>query len=161
MDAGTGPLTVEIWSDVVCPWCYLGKHRFERALASFDHRDQVVVIWRSFELNPEGRTASAPMAAQVARRYGVTVAQAESRLSAIDEVAASEGLELHLGATTGARTFDLHRLLHLAAASGRAEDLGAALFRAYFTEVRDVSNRQTLVDVVAEAGLDRQRPRAF
>jgi predicted DsbA family dithiol-disulfide isomerase len=140
------PLAVEIWSDVVCPWCYLGKRRFENALAEFEHRDEVEVRYRSFELNP----AAPPVAER--RQHG-----GEERLTAM---AAEEGLEYHLDATRPGNTFDAHRLLQLAADRGVQPDVKERLMRAYFTEGEAVGDRDALVRVVAEAGLDADEARA-
>jgi predicted DsbA family dithiol-disulfide isomerase len=140
------PLAVEIWSDVVCPWCYLGKRRFENALAEFEHRDEVEVRYRSFELNP----AAPPVAER--RQHG-----GEERLTAM---AAEEGLEYHLDATRPGNTFDAHRLLQLAADRGVQPEVKERLMRAYFTEGEAVGDRDALVRVVAEAGLDADEARA-
>src|SRR2546421_10161832 len=115
-----GSVNVEIWSDVVCPWCYIGKRRFERALEAFDHRDQVQVAYRSFELNPNGsRVESTDLATRLANKYGVSLEEARAMNQRVTDAAAGEGLEYRLDIARPGDTFDAHRLLHLAAQEGR------------------------------------------
>src|ERR1700739_3511194 len=134
-------MLVEIWSDVVCPWCYIGKRRFETALAQFEHRQEVEVRWRSFELDPRAplrRTRS--YAEHVAAKYALTVEDAEARLAAMNDNAAAEGPRLHLAPPPGGNPFAAHRLIHLGAAKDEstAAALGEALFEAYFTDLRAI-----------------------
>jgi predicted DsbA family dithiol-disulfide isomerase len=152
---------VEIWSDVVCPWCYVGKRRFEAALARFPHRDDVQVTWRSFELDPQApalRTGS-PVE-RLAEKYGMSLEQAAAGNLRLTGLAAQEGLDVHLDETQSGNTFDAHRLLHLAAERGVQDAVKERLFRAYFTEREPVGDRETLVRLVAEAGLDADEARA-
>src|SRR5215203_2105581 len=103
------PLSVEVFSDVVCPWCYIGKRRFEAALARFDHRDEVEVTWRSFELDPEApREPQGAPAERLAAKYGTSVAEAEAMNARVSELAAADGLEYRLDAARGGNTFDAH-----------------------------------------------------
>jgi predicted DsbA family dithiol-disulfide isomerase len=149
------PMTVEIWSDVVCPWCYVGKRRFEHALEQFAHRDQVELTWRSFQLDPNAppeRTESS--AEHLAEKYGMSVEQAETSNRQMTELAAGEGLEYHLDRTRGGNSFDAHRLIHLAAAYGRQDAMKERLMRAYFTEGEPVGDRETLIRLAADIGLD-------
>src|SRR6202035_2919127 len=101
-----GFVLVEIWSDIVCPWCYIGKRRFESALARFEHADEVEVQWRSFELDP-GAPASRPgtMAEHLPAKYGMSAPDARARLSDMDRLAAAEGLDYDLAETKGGNTF--------------------------------------------------------
>jgi predicted DsbA family dithiol-disulfide isomerase len=149
------PLTVEIWSDVVCPWCYVGKRRFESALADFEHRDEVQTIWRSFQLDPnappERRVSSAE---HLAGKYGMSVEQAEASNAQMTELAASEGLEYHLDRTRGGNSFDAHRLIQLAADHDLQDAMKERLMRAYFTEGEPVGDRETLIRLAADTGLD-------
>jgi predicted DsbA family dithiol-disulfide isomerase len=154
---------VEVWSDVVCPWCYLGKRRFEAALAAFEHADEVVVRWRSYELDPSAparRTRSMPEL--VARRYGLAAEEAAARLGALDRVARAEGLAFDLARTQGGNTFDAHRVLHLAASvdADLAATLEEALLHAYFIELRAIGDRAVVVDVAGAVGLDPADVRA-
>lgn len=151
-------MLVEIWSDVVCPWCYLGKRRFEAALARFEHAAEVEVRWRSFELDPSAPAERAEgMAGHLAAKYGLTVAQAEARLSQMDELAAGEGLAYDLARTRGGNTFEAHQLIHLAYETG--PEAGAAtkeaLLHAYFVELQPIGRREVLLEVAAAVGLDR------
>ena len=149
------PLTVEIWSDVVCPWCYVGKRRFEKALAAFEHRDEVQLTWRSFELDPnappERETGSAE---HLASKYGMTVEEAEQKNADMEQLAKSEGLEYHLDRTRGGNSFDAHRLVHLAAEQGRGDEVMERLMRAYFTEGEAIGDPETLVRLAMEMGID-------
>jgi predicted DsbA family dithiol-disulfide isomerase len=154
------PLTVEIWSDIVCPWCYIGKRRFEAALARFAHRDDVEVTFRSFELDPGASVApEGSVAEHLASKYGIPVAEAEAMQARVTETAAADGLEYHLDRARGGNTFDAHRLLHLAAAQGVQVDAKERLMRAYFTEGEPISDPETLVRLVAEAGVDADAAR--
>lgn len=151
-------MLVEIWSDVVCPWCYIGKRRFEAALARFEHADEVEVRWRSFELDPRAPARRAgTMAEHLAAKYGMSVADASARLTGMDELAAKDGLRYHLAQTKGGNTFDAHRLIHLgyetAPALGAA--LKEALLHSYFEEGEPIGDPAVLLDVGAREGLDR------
>jgi predicted DsbA family dithiol-disulfide isomerase len=147
-------MDVEIWSDVVCPWCYIGKRRFEAARSRFEHAEEVSVTWRSFELDPGSpRRPEGTMAELLARRYGSTVAQAEQRLGALDRLAAADGLTYHLAETTGGNTFDAHRLVHLGAEQGRGDQVKEAFFHAYFTDLRPIGEPEVLAEVAVGAGL--------
>lgn len=155
------PLRVDIWSDVVCPWCYIGKRRFESALERFEHRDDVQVSWHSFELDPKAPASSErPAAERLAEKYGMSVEQAEAMHAQMTELAAVEGLEFHLDRSRGANTFDAHRLIALAAERGVQDAVKERLMRAYFTEGEPVADPEALVRVVAEAGLDADEARA-
>src|SRR5688572_7762555 len=150
-------LRVDIWSDIACPWCYIGKRRFETALGEFAGRSQVEVVWRAFELDPAApriRDKSSPYAARLARKYGVTVARAEAMLGHMTDVGASEGIELHFDRIQSGNTFDAHRLLHLAGERGKQDALKERLLRAYFTEGEPIGEPDTLVRLAADVSLD-------
>jgi predicted DsbA family dithiol-disulfide isomerase len=145
-------MKVEIWSDVVCPWCYIGKRRFEQAAARFPH--PVEVEWRSFELDPHAvGTNGGSYAERLAEKYGRTVPQAQEMLDSMTATAAAEGLDLHFDKAQAGSTFDAHRLLHLAKERGVQDAVKERLVRAYFTEGVAVHDHAQLVDVVTEAGL--------
>ncbi len=153
-------MKVEIWSDVVCPWCYIGKRRFESALAQFAHRDDVEVEWRSFELDPTTESAHAagegPAHAElIATKYGMPLAQAEAAVASVTQAAAGEGLDFHLDSSLRSNTFDAHRLIHLAADRGLQGEAKERFMRAYFSESEPVGDAATLVRLAVEAGLDR------
>ena len=160
-------MQVEIWSDVVCPWCYIGKRRFEAALAQFEHRDQVELTWRSFELDPGApRLLPGTLGEILARKKGMPVAQAEAMQAQLTTLAAADGLEYHFERTKSGNSFDAHRLLHLAAATPAAagtrlqDAMKERLLRAYFTEGLPIGDPETLVSLAAEVGIDPGAARA-
>jgi predicted DsbA family dithiol-disulfide isomerase len=149
-------MRIDIWSDVVCPWCYVGKRRFERALDAFEDRASVQVVHRSFQLDPsrpKGQTQK--RREMLMAKYSLSAAQVESLDARMEQTAAAEGLEYHLGqdGVTG-NTFDAHRLVHLAAAHGRQDAAVERLFRAYFTERRSVFDGDSLAALAVDVGLD-------
>jgi predicted DsbA family dithiol-disulfide isomerase len=153
---------IDIWSDVVCPWCSIGKRRLERALADFPHRDEVEVVYHSFLLDPSAPTQPTGTAQEMlARKYGLTLAQAAEKQAMVTRFAAEEGMEWrrhHESPHVG--TIDAHRLLHLALAEGGPALQAAlkdALLLAYFSEARNVADHGVLREVAAEAGLDAAR----
>jgi predicted DsbA family dithiol-disulfide isomerase len=126
---------VEIWSDIASPWCYVGKRRFEAALAAFEQRDEVAVTWRSFELDPGApRVREGDGAAHLAQKYGTSREQALSMQRNMTDVAAAEGLEFHFESARGGNTFDAHRLIHLAKAHGAQGAMEERLMRAFLAE---------------------------
>ena len=151
---------VEICSDVVCPWCYIGKRRFEQALAGFAHRDEVEVVWRAFELDstaPSERTGG--YAENLAAKYGFPLARAQEMIDTMTATAAQDGLDFRFDTARPGNTFDAHRLLHLAGERGVQDAVKERLFRATFTEGEAISDHETLVRLVAEAGLDADEAR--
>jgi predicted DsbA family dithiol-disulfide isomerase len=153
-------MNVEIWSDIACPWCYVGKRRFEAALESFDHRDDVTVTWRSFELDqqaPDERPGE--RAAHLAAKYGVPVEQAREMERHMTEVAAGEGLEFRFDIARSGNTFDAHRVVHLAAERGLQDAVKERLLRAYQGEGELMSDHDALARLAAEAGLDADEVR--
>jgi predicted DsbA family dithiol-disulfide isomerase len=154
-------MNVEIWSDVVCPWCYIGKRRLERALASFGHPDEVTVTYRSFELDPDApaqRTGT--HAEHLAGKYGMTIAQAGQASQQMTQRAAAEGLEFRFDLIRGGNTFDAHRLLHLAKDHGLQPEMKERLLRATFTEGVPIADKPALLRLAAEAGLPAARVQA-
>ena len=145
---------VEIWSDIACPWCYIGKRRFETALADFEHRDDVTVTWRSFELDPAApRERAVDGATHLAEKYGTSREQALAMHQRMTDVAAEEGLEFRFDRARGGNTFDAHRLLHLAAAHGAQDAMKERLMRAYLTEGEAIGDPGTLERLAIDAGL--------
>lgn len=148
-------MQVEIWSDVVCPWCYLGKRRFERALESFDHRAEVTVTYRSFELDPAAEPVmTRPTVELLASKYGMSMAQANAAQRQMEQRAAVDGLEFRLDGLRSGSTRDAHRLLQLAKARHRQAELTERLHRAYFSEQASVFDHSALAQFAVEAGLD-------
>jgi predicted DsbA family dithiol-disulfide isomerase len=155
-------MQVEIWSDIACPWCYVGKRRFETALADFDHADDVSIIWRSFELSPDAPAElEGDMAERLAAKYGMTVEQAREMEANMTATAADEGLDYHLDIRRAANTFDGHRLIHLAEQHGLGDVMKERLLAAHFSEGRLVSDHAELTELGAEVGLDREEVRAM
>jgi predicted DsbA family dithiol-disulfide isomerase len=147
-------LNVEIWSDIACPWCYIGKRRFEAALSAFEHRDEVRVTWRSFELDPHAPPQrEGDRAAHLAERYGTSREQAVAMQAHITEVASAEGLDFRFDIARAGNTFDAHRLVHLAAVHGCQDALEERLFRAYFTEGEVMADHDALERLGLEIGL--------
>jgi predicted DsbA family dithiol-disulfide isomerase len=149
---------------VVCPWCYIGKRRFEAAVERFEHADEVEIRWRSFELDPtapfrrQGR-----MAEHLAAKYGMTVDEAGSRLADLDRLGAAEGLDYDLARTQPGNTLAAHRLIHLAYekdpdSGGRMKE---ALLDAYFVKLEPISEPDVLIGLGVEAGLERDELEAF
>ncbi|WP_405800214.1 DsbA family oxidoreductase [Streptomyces sp. NBC_01506] len=154
-------MRVEIWSDIACPWCYIGKARFEKGLESFAHRDDVEVVHRSFELDP-GRAKGdvAPVVDMLAAKLGRSREEALAMEEQVASHARSEGLGYRVGDRDHGSTFDIHRLLHLAGKHGRQDELLSLAYRANFAEERSVYDTGTLVELAVEAGLDEAESRA-
>ncbi len=146
---------VEIWSDVVCPWCYIGKRRFEQALARFEQRDTVTVSWRSFELDPHApRRRDDDPVGTLAARQGVGRPEAEALRARVAAVAAGEGLHYLPEGGGIVNSFDAHRLTHLAAAHGKQAEVVERLFAIHLVEGGDVSDPAVLVAVGTSFGLE-------
>jgi predicted DsbA family dithiol-disulfide isomerase len=150
-------MRVEIWSDVVCPWCYLGKRRFENALASFEHSHDVEVIYRSFELDPSAPSDSTvPTVELLAGKYGMTSQQASDAQQQMTERAAADGLDFAMDGLRSGNTRDAHRLLQLAGDRGVQAALAERLHRAYFSEQKSVFDHAALTALAVEVGLDAE-----
>jgi predicted DsbA family dithiol-disulfide isomerase len=151
---------VEIWSDIACPWCYVGKRRFEAALAAFEHRDDVAVTWRSFELDPQAPVARAvDSATHLAQKYGMSRDEAVASQRKLAEVAAGDGLDMRFDLTRGGNTFDAHRLVQLAKVEGVQDTMKERLMRAYFTEGEPIGDPEALARLAIEVGLPEDRVR--
>jgi len=150
-------MKVEIWSDFVCPFCYIGKRRFEEALSSLPFRDDVEVVYRSFELDPrmEKGVAHNVMEA-LAKKYGMSVEQARQSNASLAAQAEQVGLTYNYEQWKFTNTFDAHRLAHFAGAHGKANEMTERLMYAYFTEAKHLGEPETLADLAAEIGLDRE-----
>ncbi len=152
-------MIIEVWSDVVCPWCYIGKRRLESALAEFPH--EVEVVWRSFQLDPGAPAVPTETVAEsLGRKYGGGPEAGARMIDNVEAVAAEEGLVYRLHSAQRANTVDAHRLLHLALEQGGPALQGAvkeALLAAYFTDARNVADHAELRDVAVGAGVDPER----
>ena len=147
-------MEVEIWSDVACPWCYVGKRRFEAALAAFDNSDEVKVTWRSFELDPTApRERDVDGATHLAQKYGTTRERALEMQRTMTEAAAGDGLDFRFDIARAGNTFDAHRLVHLAAAHGSQDAMKERLMRGYLTEGEPIGDPRALERLAIEAGL--------
>jgi predicted DsbA family dithiol-disulfide isomerase len=154
------PLNVEIWSDIACPWCYVGKRRFEAALASFEHRDEVRVTWRSFELDPSAPAErEGDRAEHLAAKYGVSRERAEEMHAQMTGVAAGEGLDFRFDRARDSNMFDAHRVVHLATAHGLQDAMKERLFRAYLGEGELLSDHAVLQRLAVEVGLPEEEVR--
>ncbi|WP_026909592.1 DsbA family oxidoreductase [Patulibacter minatonensis] len=148
-------MKVEIWSDVACPFCYIGKRSFEDALERFEHADDVEVTWRSFQLDPTmPPSVEGGLDALLAKKYGKTPEEARAMNQRVVEMAAGVGLEYRLDRAQPGNTLDAHRLLHLARDRGVGDAVKERLLRGYFVEGELLSDHPTLVRLGAEAGLD-------
>lgn len=156
-------LRIDVWSDIACPWCFVGKRRLEAALAKFAHREAVEIIWRAFELDPSApreRNSTVSYAARIAQKYGSSVAEAEGMITRMKDVAASDGLDFRFDKIRPGNTFDAHRVLHLAGERGKQDAVKERFLRAYMTEGEPIGDPETLVRLAGEAGLDPEEVRA-
>ncbi len=148
-------MRIDIWSDIACPWCYIGKRRLEKALADFEHRDEVEVVWRSFQLDPGSPPqpdTSVTLAEHLGRKYGGGPGAGQQMIDRMEAVAAEEGLIYRLGQAQRVSTLDAHRLLH---AAGEHQDaLKEALLHAYMMEGENVADHETLTRIAVSVGLD-------
>jgi predicted DsbA family dithiol-disulfide isomerase len=152
-------MRVEIWTDIACPWCYIGKARFEQALAAFKHRDHVEVVHRSFELNPQAENSRTPIIDALAARYGRTREQQIAREERAASEARAEGLGFRVGGRVEGNTFDVHRLLHFARTRGLQVELMNLAFQVNFADERSIYDRETLVSLAVEVRLDEAEVR--
>ncbi|MDB4934005.1 MAG: 2-hydroxychromene-2-carboxylate isomerase/DsbA-like thioredoxin domain protein [Labilithrix sp.] len=156
-------LRIDVWSDIACPWCYVGKRRLEAALAKFPHKDDVEIVWRAFELDPSApreRSADVGYAERLAKKYGSSSKEAEGMLTRMTDVAREDGLDFRFDRVRAGNTFDAHRLLHLAHERGVQDAVKERFLRAYMTDGEPIGDPETLVRLAAEAGLDADEARA-
>jgi predicted DsbA family dithiol-disulfide isomerase len=147
---------IDVWSDVVCPWCYLGKRRLERALSDFEHADEVDIRWRSFELDPHAPPVrEGDPTARLARKYGISVDQAQAARLRLTAFAAAEGLPYRLDAVRPGNSFNAHRLIHLGEERGIQDQVKERFLAAYFCEGQAIGDPEVLLSQATAAGLDR------
>ncbi|MGF7047724.1 putative DsbA family dithiol-disulfide isomerase [Paenibacillus sp. DS2015] len=149
-------MKVEIWSDYGCPFCYIGKRRFEAGLQQFQHKDAVDVVYKSFELAPDSpRDGNPGVYDMLASKYGMSREQAIANTNNITQQAKELGLDYYFDRTIQTNTFDAHRLSHFAASQGKLKEMTERLLRAHFTDTLHIGNHEILADLAAEVGLDR------
>jgi predicted DsbA family dithiol-disulfide isomerase len=154
-------MKVEIWSDIVCPFCYIGKRRLEAALANFEHADQVEVVWKSFQLNPNQVTnPNITVIEDLAQKKGWTLEYASDASEAVADMAAEEGLVYDFEKAIPANTFKAHRLLQFAKTKGLGSEMKEALLHAYFLDGKNVDDTETLAALAASAGLPDEETKA-
>jgi predicted DsbA family dithiol-disulfide isomerase len=153
-------MVVEIWSDVMCPWCYIGKRRFEGALSRFGNRDQIEVTWRSFQLNPDLKTdPTKNINSYLAEIKGWTLEHARQMNDRVSSLAREEGLDYHFDKAVLANSFDAHRFMQLAKKYNLGNEAEERLFRAYFTEGKNIADHSTLIQFGNEIGLHEDEVR--
>lgn len=155
-------LPVDIWSDVVCPWCYIGKRRIEAALGAFEHASSVELRWHAFELDPTSPAvlpAELSHAERLAKKYGMSVRDAELRIQRVVELGAEDGIEFRFDISRSGNTFDAHRVLALARERGVQAAVKERFMRGYFTEGAVIGEREELVRMASEVGLDASEVR--
>ncbi|MEO7621749.1 MAG: DsbA family oxidoreductase [Gallionella sp.] len=155
-------MQIEIWSDVICPWCYIGKRHFEQALAQYGRRETVAIIWRSFELDPDAASQyPGTLEERLARKYGVSLQEATAMNARVTSVAAAVGLEYHLSKARPGNTFDAHRLLHFAASRQMGDRATECIMHAYFSAALPVGDRAALARLAPEFGISESEALAM
>ena len=150
-------MKVEIWSDVMCPFCYIGKRKFENALAQFPHKDKIEVVWKSFQLDPTTVTdPSLNTIDNLAEKKGWSKQQAQETTAHVTNIAKQVGLEFNFDKAVVANSFDAHRLSHLAKKYGKQNELEEKLFQAYFTDGKNTADHSTLLQIGKESGIDER-----
>jgi predicted DsbA family dithiol-disulfide isomerase len=151
-------LVVEIWSDVMCPFCYIGKRQFERALAKFEHKEEVEVIWRSFELNPSVKTdTTLSVVDYLSKNKGIPLEEAKSMADYATNMARGVDLEYHFEKAVVANSFKAHQFLQFAKEYDKQSEVEEALFKAYFTDGKNTDDTRVLVAIAKELGLDAKK----
>ncbi|MFB9925189.1 DsbA family oxidoreductase [Amycolatopsis halotolerans] len=155
-------IAVEIWSDFLCPWCYLGKRRFEAALSEFERAEDVRVRWRSYDLHPdEKKVPDLTIPRRLERDLGLSLSEAEAAVDQVGELAAELGLRYRMRDALLVNSFDAHRLAHFAEARGHGNDFRERLMRAYTGEGANIADHASLLQFGVDAGLDKDDARAL
>jgi len=150
-------MKIEIWSDIVCPFCYIGKRKFEKALALFPEKDKVEIEWRSFQLDPSmNNTPGKSVHAYLAERKGCSLEEAKEMNTMMSDVAKEVGLNYNFDIAIINNTLNAHRLLHFAKSKGLQSEMKERLFHAYYTEGKDVADMESLAELAKEVGLDKE-----
>jgi predicted DsbA family dithiol-disulfide isomerase len=163
MLSGMAHFHVDVWSDIACPWCYVGKRRLEAALRQFSERGSVHLRWHSFELNPAAPrrlVEGGRYAERLAKKYGSSVQDAEARIARLTELARADGIAMDFERIQPGNTFDAHRVVHLAAEQGRSDEMKERFLRGYLCEGEAIGEPEVLVRLAVEVGLEEDRVRA-
>ena len=148
-------MNVEIWSDVMCPFCYIGKRKFEKALEQFPHKDDIIIIWKSFQLDPSTVTDPSLNTIENLRlKKGWSKEQSAETIAQVADIAKQVGLDFNFDKAVVANSFDAHRLSHLAKKYNKQNELEEKLFSAYFTEGKNTADYETLLKIALEIGMD-------
>ena len=148
-------MRIDVWSDILCPFCHLGRRHLELALEQFEHRDEVGVVWHSFQLDREAPAVEdGPVIDKIAAKYGAPREQMVAQHQQMAADAATVGLDFQWERLRGGNSYDAHRLIHLARELGREEQVTARLMRGWYTEGEAIGDHETLVRLATEAGLD-------
>jgi predicted DsbA family dithiol-disulfide isomerase len=150
-------MKVEIWSDIVCPFCYIGKRKFEKALDDFGAKDKVEIVWRSFQLDPDMQVVPGQSVHEyLGKRKGATATEGKQMNDGMAAIAKQVGLEYNFDKAIINNTLDAHRLLHLAKKHGLQNEMKERLFAAYYTEGKNIGDTETLVSLAVEVGLNAE-----
>ncbi|EMR07046.1 Protein-disulfide isomerase [Bhargavaea cecembensis DSE10] len=155
-------MKIEVWSDYVCPFCYIGKRKLEHALEKTGLGEKAEIVFKSYELDPQSpETSEESMVSVLAGKYGTTVEQAEGMTANVTAAAKEVGLEYNFSKMRPANTFSAHRLAKWAEEQGKASEISENLLRAYFIENREIGRKEVLADIAEETGLDRKEAEAM
>lgn len=150
-------MKVDIWSDIRCPFCYIGKHKFEKALEQFENKENVEVTWHSFQLDPTLKTQpEVDLIEYFTKVKGISREQAIQMFSRAKEMATETGLEFNMDSLIVANSYKSHQLLQFAKSKGLGDEIKEALFEAHFTEGKNIDDQQTLIDIASGIGLDKK-----
>lgn len=148
-------MQIEIWSDVMCPFCYIGKRKFEAAMKQFNGSEPIELVWKSFQLSPDMKTQPGKSINQfLAEHKGISVAEAQRMNDYVTQMAKQVGLDYHFDKTVVANSFNAHRFAHFAGTHGKQDEAEEALFKAYFTDGKNIDDLPTLMDLAVQIGLD-------
>ncbi|MEF2965990.1 DsbA family oxidoreductase [Paenibacillus sp. M1] len=155
-------MKVEIWSDYACPFCYIGKRRFEKALEQLPFKEEIEVVFRSFELDPSSpKEVKSSMHEILAAKYGMSIEEAKAANERVSEQAAGEGLVYRFDTMIPTNTFDAHRITRYAEKQGKAAEMTERLFKAYFTDSLHIGDPDTLIFLAQGVGLDGEEIRSM
>ena len=151
-------MKIEIWSDIMCPFCYIGKRHFEVAKAQVPFRDEIEVIWKSFQLDPTLPTQASgeTVAEYLTKRKGMSIEQSQGMLQQITERGKAVGITFNQEKSIPVNTLQAHRMIHFAQANGKASQMEEALFKAYFTDNKNIGDSEVLINLAASIELDKQ-----